>query len=119
MPSGSDTTAIESEIRMPLTQLVSSESLESFDIERVSNLFNNKYLKSKMNLSTNNSMVLFNTQNIDSMIENTKFVKNQPIRKPYSSMLAEHSMFTTVQLDNSTSIDLFVKLKKFDTMTDG
>jgi len=36
------------------------------------------------------------------------------------NVLQEQSLFTTIYLDeNGTTVDMFVKLKKFDTQTDG
>lgn len=40
-------------------------------------------------------------------------------KKKTNEFLSESSMFTTLTLDSETKIDMYAKLKKFQTKTDG
>ena len=51
---------------------------------------------------------------MDNIMENPRFHSQKK-----SNTLAEHSMFTTLQVDDETKIDIFIKLKKFNSTSDG
>lgn len=69
-------------------------------------------MKNDTDMSVHNSMILFNNTNIDNIMQNKRFNKK-------SDMVAEHSMFTTLYVDEKTQLNMFVKLKKFKTAADG
>ena len=86
-------------MNIPLTQLMTSKSLEHFNIEQISSLFNSLKMQSHQDMSIHNSMVMFNNTNMDNLMQNPIFNKKQ---KTNTSMLAEHSMFTTMYVDEET-----------------
>lgn len=94
--------------------MITQKNLEEFDIEQISSLFHNFKMQKDQDMSVHNSMIMFNNTNMDNLMQNKRSNK-----KTNSNMLAEHSMFTTVYVDQETQLNMFVKLKKFKTATDG
>jgi len=102
-------------VTVPLTQVVCNKSLKQFDVQQVASLFN--YLNcSDKDTQCLNSMVIMNTNEIDSLMVDQKYCTTK--KKP-NEPLQETCMFTTLMLDSDNKIDVFVKSKKFMTKTDG
>lgn len=98
---------------IPLSQTICSCTEDDLSIEPLAALFN----KPNAQLSTGSSQILFNSSTkVQSIMEDKRFHSKRPKR---SDLLQEQSMLTTISLDDQTKLDFFVKLKTFNTRTDG
>ena len=103
-------------INILLTQITTSKTIEFFDIQKIASFFHSKKLGFSQDLSVLNSVVQMNNERMNEIMENPRFHarSNKDTR-----VLEEQSMMTAVCIDETTKLDLFVKLKRFSTAADG
>lgn len=101
-------------VTVPLTQVTCRNNLKSFDVYLISQLFNYPGM-SEQEFQSLNSMVFTSNKDLDLVMEDQRFFAS---KKPRDA-LQETSMFTTLVLDSETKIDMYVKVKRFHTKTDG